>query len=207
MLVSLPIAIWGFMPQRSIMQRVIVNSPALHNQTVVLEIDTPRLMRLGEFGRLQVSIALDKKDSTANVGGGVPVSLETGPVETRSSTVISRARFELARLPVTPTGELIEIFSHGTPGVFIWRFNAVELGEFPGRIWLYIQPQPSVHNNEDLKLSQPLTVQPITLRVVSILGLRLEFIKLFGVIGLALGVLLLGDVLLALLVVARQLVR
>lgn len=202
MLVSLPIVIWGFMPQRSIMQRVIVNSPALHNQTVVVEIDTPRLMRLGESSRLQVSITLDKKDSATNFGGGVPVSLETGPGATRSSTVLSRARFELARLPVTPTGELIEIFSHGAPSVFIWRLNAVELGEFPGRIWLYIQPQPAVQNNEDLKPSEPLTI-----RVVSILGLRLEFIKLIGVVGIALGVLLLGDVLLGLLVKARQRVR
>ena len=207
MLVSLPIAIWGFMPQRSIMQRVIVNSAALQNQTVVVEIDTPRLMRLGESGRLQVSITLDKKDSTANFGGGVPVSLETGPGATRSSTVLSRARFELARLPVTPSGELIEIFSYGTPGVFIWRLNAVELGEFPGRIWLYIQPQPAVQNNEDLKPSEPLTVQPLTIRVVSILGLRLEFIKLIGVAGIALGVLLLGDVQLPLLVKARKQVR
>jgi len=203
-LVSLPLAIWGIMPQRSNMQRVTVNSPALQNQTVVADIDVPHLMRLGETGWLRVAISLDKPDPPANDGRDVSVILETGQGETRSSSVLSRARFELARLPVIPTGELIETFRHGTPGVFIWRIIAEESGEFPGRIWLYIQPQSGKPNNEDLILTEPLTIQPLILRVVSILGLRLEFIKLNSFVGLTLGVLLLGDELHALLIRVKR---
>lgn len=204
MLVSLPLAIWVFMPQPCSMQRVIVNSLAMQDQTVVVDIDAPLLMRLGETAQLRLAISLDKPVSPANDGEDVSVILETVQEETRKSTVLSRARFEQTRLPVIPTGELIETFSPGAPGVFVWQINAEESGEFPGRIWLYIQPQSGIPNNEDSILSEPLTVQPITLRVVSIFGLRLESIKLISFLGLTLGVLLLGSELYSLLIMVKQ---
>lgn len=207
MIVSLSLAIWGFMPRYSFLRRVVVNSPALQNQTVVVDIDAPYLMRLGEAGRLQVALSLDMPDSAVDDVGDSLGILETEQGETRSTNLLSRARFELARLPALPAGELIETFSRDSQSVFIWRINAEELGKFPGRIWLYIQPQSGIPNNEDLTLSEPLTVQSLTLRVVSLLGLRLESLKLLSIVGIALGVLLLGDDLRTLLVRFKQQIR
>lgn len=127
--------------------------------------------------------------------------------EIGNTTFLSRVRFELASLPVIPTGELIEIFSDSKQGIFLWQINAEEIWEYPGRIWLYAQPQSIIPYIGDLLLSEPLTVQPVKFRVAIILGLRLEFTKLLGVVGLALGGLLLVDLLLGLLVIVIPQIR
>lgn len=83
----------------------------------------------------------------------------------------------------------------------MWQINAEEVGEYPGRIWLYAQPGLIMPHSEDLLLSEPLTMQVVNFRVASILGLGLEFTKLLGVGGLALGGRLLADLLIAILVI------
>lgn len=206
-LLSIPFAIWGFMPQRSSMQRITLKSPTLQGQTVIVEISVPYLMRLGESAKLQVTISLDMLDSPLEDRRDDLSIQDTGSAEVGNPTILTRVRFELARLPVIPTGELIGTFSDNAPGVFLWQINAEEPGEYPGRIWLYTQPQSIMPNSEDLILSEPLTVQPIKFRVASFLGLRLEFIKLLGVVGLAFAGLLLGDLLLAFPVMMIQNVR
>lgn len=119
--VSMPFAVWGYMAQCNRIQRITTISPARQDQAVNLEIYTPYLMRLGESAKLRVAISLETLDLTADEGKDLVEIQGAGSGAIGNTTYLSRVRFELASLPVIPTGVLIETFSDSAPGVFCGR--------------------------------------------------------------------------------------
>jgi len=100
-------------------------------------------------------------------------------------TLISQ--LDLFGFPHTPTGEVSQAFSSEHPVVFLWSLRAGKPGKYLGKIWLHAQPRLAVSGPGTRRL---IAAQLLEIQVVSLLGLSGDQGRVFGAVGILVGLVL-----------------
>jgi hypothetical protein len=164
---------------------------------VNIKLEWPKFLRQGDSSKVRLELELREDGSDFVLEGNGDsknaANLDSAP---EGYNVVAEARLEMNRLPVIPTGEIIQPIGAGQPGEFLWRIQAVESGDYPGTVWVHLRlvPQANFKKNEaDHGTRQPLTARPVDIRVVNFLGLEGWTTRVIGVVGSVLGLILVSD--------------
>jgi|GEM_PF-2044122 len=99
--------------------------------------------------------------------------------------VNSEARIELSGFYLDPAGISGQVLSEDQDIVYIWKISPAKEGYYDGVAWLYLQLFPI---DEGKLIEQAVSAQSIDIKVVSILGLKSNYWRVIGVLGVIIGI-------------------
>lgn len=149
-----------------------------------LILEWPPTIRVGDSDVVRLRLELDQ-------GGEVQVTAEFPGHETRSETVeipdlydthnvFAEARLEMAGVQVAPNDLVSQPLLRGQAVTFYWSVQPQQVGTFRGALWFYLRFAPL---DGGPQTQRPITVQPIEIRAVNLLGLSGAPARLLGAVG------------------------
>lgn len=197
LVVSLLVLVWGFWPGRKSVYTIQMGASGPINSPVTIMLEWPSAMRQGDSGKVRLKLELHGNGSQVVLDDNShPVIAADTDTARQGYNVVAEARLEQSRLPVTPTGEIIQPIEAGQPGEFLWSIQAIEPGDYPGTLWVHLALVPEANFGEgevNYGVRQPLTARPVDIRVVNLLGIQGWMARVIGIVGTVLGLLLVSD--------------
>ncbi len=136
-----------------------------------IRLDYPEWIRLDGTGEASLEIAPTRADQQRQVKG----------VNVEAETVL-----ELAGAEVSPGDVVSAALLAGRADRFDWQIVPRVEGELEGRVWVYLRFVPTEGSADQRK---PVSAQPVTIRVVSLLGMGEGTARWVGGSGIAIGLL------------------
>ena len=146
-----------------------------------LELSAPASLRLGDDGSLRLTVSVP---AAAQTQAASPSGIYT------DYHLALQARLDLPGVARNPTGEISQAMLPGQPQAFLWYMRPAAPGQYSGKVWLHLLYKPRSGASEQRRL---LAALPVELQVVTLLGMSGNQARLFGSLGLALGMLLCLD--------------
>lgn len=168
-------------------------SDTLHPGDWILTVEYPSTIRRGDPGIVAITF-VNTGGSTQGGGNLTDLSNARTAVEILDYSdlhLVIRARLDLSEIPHSPTGEILASLKPGVPVKFSWIINSREDITATGTLWLYLQ---MVSTEQGEIISRALSAQELEIEVVSMLGLTGTTARIFGVLGIALGISLSMDI-------------
>jgi hypothetical protein len=176
---------WWPIPREMLTLRVAANQMTLesaegesnprgliHPRQIILLF--PASMRLGEAFSLRLEFS---PDPLANPDPTLADIFDT-------HTVLAAARLEMAGMRLAPQSagwEVTQPLAPGKSAIFSWTLTPLEGGSTEGIAWLTLQCIPADGGAETERV---LSAQRFTIRVYSLLGLPVGFLRAIGITGL-----------------------
>jgi hypothetical protein len=156
-----------------------------------LDLEWPAAIRAGDSDVVRLSLEMDE-------GGDLQATAEFPGHDLRSEivgipdlydthTVFAEARLELAGVEVAPGDVVRQPLQRGKQVTFYWSVHPPEVGTYRGAVWFTLRFIPLDGGPE---IEHPVTVQPLEIRSVNLLGLSGTPARLLGGVGALLGSLL-----------------
>jgi hypothetical protein len=144
----------------------------------LLELSWPKSLRLGDNGTIRLTVGLPA--SQASQGKARPAFYD-------AYNLVLQSHLDLSGVTRTPTGEVSQVMLPDQPVVFLWYLRSTNPGIFGGKVWLHLRFVPR-SGGQDTRLL--LAAQQVEINVVTLLGMSGRQARLFGSLGLALGLFL-----------------
>ena len=206
LLPSLVIWLWGVWPASQTTRSVRVHLPvpdASNNGSVVdrdLLLTWPVRLRVGDTGLIRLSLEGNNKsrevaENQPNLLSGTTMT-GSHSNQTRTGNVLAEGRLELSGMLSIPSGEVFEPLGAGERAVFFWKARPDHAGKFDGFIWLHLNsiiPGGSQEGVPAVQNRSLLSAQRIEMEVDDLFGLDGSTARLLGVVGIAIGSIMLLD--------------
>lgn len=174
--VSLYLLLWGFLPSRraDISQPLLLPDglPSLPAQRVI-QITYSPVMRAGETQTIEVNLTSEGAEEESGLYNDY--------------NVIAEARLDMSLADVRPLELVSTALVEGSKATFYWEVDPRQAGTLRGTIWLYLRFIPKTGGEE---FREPVFAQLIEIRSRSLLGWTGSVVRIAGVIGLFLGLVL-----------------
>jgi len=99
--------------------------------------------------------------------------------------VTAEAQLDLAGMTVQPSGAIYEPLKRGQSATFHWSIRAQEVGAYRGTVWLHLGFEKRSTGEKD---RVAVSAQIIEIKAVDFFGFSVNFVRTFGVVGSAIGV-------------------
>lgn len=144
----------------------------------LLELSWPKSLRLGDNGTIRLTVGLP----ASRVSQG-----KVRPAFYDAYNLVLQSHLDLPGVTRTPTGEVSQVMLPDQPVVFLWYLRPTDPGIFGGKVWLHLRFVPR-SGGQDTRLL--LAAQQVEINIVTLLGMSGSQARLFGSLGLALGLFL-----------------
>jgi hypothetical protein len=101
-----------------------------------------------------------------------------------SYSIAAEARLALLDMDVIPSGVSGQVLLEGQDITFIWKIAPKSGGLYEGTTWLYLHFFP-IYDGEAIE--QAVSAQAMDIKVVSLLGIKSNYWRILGVLGLIIG--------------------
>jgi hypothetical protein len=153
-----------------------------------LNLEWPAAIRAGDADVVKLTLEVDQE-------GGFQATAEFSGHDTRSEIVeipdlydthrvFAEARLEMAGVEVAPNDLSSQPLERGEKVTFYWSVRPAEVGDYRGVIWFYLRFVPLDGSPET---QGPVTIQPIEIRAVDLLGLSGAPARILGGAGALIG--------------------
>lgn len=146
-----------------------------------ITIQYPEYLKLGEVGQVKVGISADDQE---NPGRTRKPNFETAKsVGQERNELNIETRLDMPNVKMEPAGTLSSALVEQSQLKFSWQLKPFEKGNYSGTVWIYLI---EISRDNEPSHKQLLLTKPIQIDVISILGLPLYMIKIFGFLMLGL---------------------
>ncbi len=153
-----------------------------------LNLEWPAAIRAGDADVVKLTLEVDAEgdlQATAEFSGhDIRSEIVQIPDLYDTHRVFAEARLEMAGVEVAPNDLISQPLERGQKVAFYWSVRPSEVGDYRGVIWFYLRFVPLDGSPETRR---PVTVQPIEIRAVDLLGLSGAPARILGGIGALLG--------------------
>jgi hypothetical protein len=155
--------LWTFLPIQRQTQRIEF-PPDLQIKfgSLVLQVDGPREIRLGENENLVVKVL--------SVSPENDIASSTNP-----PAILFQSKMEIPGITIEPSATLEDRFDDRGAVSFSWRMIPRETGDFSGTIWVYAQPAEV--SAADGRTGEPIFALPVDFVVRQVLGFPLDILR------------------------------
>lgn len=143
---------------------------------LMITVEHPKLLRLGESGKVILSVKPEASQSKNEVVAGV-----------RDEVVVYwvfESRLEMPTLTVLPPDLTRETYLADQTVWFFWSLTPQHEGEYLGTMWLYLS---QVYDGERKSIQDALLARRVDVRVITLMGMNLQQIRWAGVAALVFG--------------------
>jgi len=151
-------------------------APALEER--MLELSWPKSLRLGDDGTIRLTVGLPASRVSQS---------QSRPAVYDAYNLVLQSQLDLPGVTRTPTGEVSQAMLPDQPVVFLWYLRPSNPGIFSGKVWLHLH---FVRRSGGQETRLLLAAQQVEVKVVTLLGMSGSQARLFGSLGLALGLFL-----------------
>jgi len=151
-------------------------------------LEFPAKIRAGDSDIIRLTLEVD------DLGNVTPTAQFEGNVVTgevieipnlyETHRVIAEARFDVAGLEVSPPDLISQTLSPGQSLNFYWSVRPQEPGIYRGTVWLYLRFVEKVSGEESRRA---VSVQPVEIEAVNVLGLPANLVRTAGGVGSLVG--------------------
>ena len=198
---SVGLLVWASLPSRvQMMEQVILPAEMkLPNdeqpakavlETRQVRLEWPESMRIGDSAEIRLifeSVGEEKQDANSDI--------ELSNVYNQYNLMVE-GRFEVSGLKVNPANPLRESLLAGEIISYDWNVTAENAGIYPGTVWLSLRFLPL---EGDVPSQAPIFVTKVDIKATSLWGISGPIARLLGGLGVALGIIMLFDVMIGLL--------
>ena len=198
---SVGLLVWASLPSRvQMMEQVILPAEMkLPNdeqpakavlETRQVRLEWPESMRIGDSAEIRLifeSVGEEKQDANSDI--------ELSNVYNQYNLMVE-GRFEVSGLKVNPANPLRESLLAGEIISYDWNVTAENAGIYPGTVWLSLRFLPL---EGDVPSQVPIFVTKVDIKATSLWGISGPIARLLGGLGVALGIIMLFDVMIGLL--------
>ncbi|GAB4451567.1 MAG: hypothetical protein OHK0041_14400 [Anaerolineales bacterium] len=151
-------------------------------------LEFPAKIRAGDSDIVRLTLEMDDLGNitpTAQFEGNV-VTGEVIEIPNLYEThrVIAEARFDVAGLEISPPELISQTLSPGQSLNFYWSVRPREPGIYRGTVWLYLRFVEKVSGEESRRA---VSVQPVEIEAVNVLGLPANLVRTAGGVGSLVG--------------------
>ncbi len=151
-------------------------------------LEFPAKIRAGDSDIVRLTLEMDDLGNitpTAQFEGNV-VTGEVIEIPNLYEThrVIAEARFDVAGLDVSPPELISQTLSPGQSLNFYWSVRPREPGIYRGTVWLYLRFVEKISGEESRRA---VSVQPVEIEAVNVLGLPANLVRTAGGVGSLVG--------------------
>jgi len=183
LLLSVALVVWSFWPLKTQRQTLDFSDKNLAQigftaaQQVALKeyhlaqitLEWPQEMRIGETGRITLSIEPQLNAGAINVSQALAIDAQMDLVGLQ----FYPANEERTSLPA---GQLLRLF---------WQVSAAQGGEYAGNAWLYIVFPDTTGASNTSGQGLPLSAQNLAIKVISLAGLDVTQVRILAAVGIA----------------------
>lgn len=151
-------------------------------------LEFPAKIRAGDSDIIRLTLEMD------DLGNVTPTAQFEGNVVTgevieipnlyETHRVIAEARFDVAGLDISPPDLISQTLAPGQSLTFYWSVRPREPGVYRGTVWLYLRFVEKVSGEESRRA---VSVQPVEIEAVNILGLPANLVRTAGGVGSLVG--------------------
>lgn len=176
-----------FFPAETLPPGQVETLPLLHTART-LTLEWPPVIRMEDSGRIHLSFEPASPAGPTPVTGSGDQGFSLPSVEDNpADPTLVEARLEMAGAEVDPPGIVRTPMSLDQGLTFTWTVRPPDAGSYRGVVWLYLRSVPSAGG---IASERALAALPIDIQAVSVLGLGAGPVRILGVMGLLVGLIL-----------------
>jgi len=151
-----------------------------------IKLEWTPIVRMGDTSQVKISIAANQDFRTENSvdNGDFPSTLTKFENVYDKYSIAAEARLALLEMGVIPSGISGQVLPEGQDITFIWKITPNSSGLYEGTTWLYLRFFPLLGGEI---IEQAVSAQPLVIKVISLLGIKSNYWRIMGVLGLFIG--------------------